>query len=484
VVGPSNTTTKTAPPQPNRDILPSVNQLRVHMIGIGGSGMSGLAALLLRRGAQVSGTDRCASDELARLAERGARIGTRQGPQQVPDPVDLVVASAAVPDDHPELQAARQRNVKIYKYAQMLGELMQHYDGIAISGTHGKSTTTAWLTYVLKRAGLDPNFVIGAAAHQLGGGSGVGDGRHFIAEACEYDRSFLNLHPRRAAILNIEEDHLDYYTDLADIRRAFTDFAHRLPADGLLVINGADSGCAHLADDLPCRVATFAIDAHAAWQAHDLTPADGCYAFHVTRHGKRLGVVRLGLPGKHNVENALAVVALAHDCGVSWESIQAGLADFTGAQRRLELRAVINGIRIVDDYAHHPTEIRATLRAARDRYAPRRLWCVFQPHQHSRTRFLLDDFAQSFAQADRVVVPDIYFVRDTERDRQSVSAADLVAEIKRRGGHATYVPDMNDIPVRLAEQVEPEDVVMTMGAGTIWKIADELVRRLGQRRPT
>ncbi len=474
------TTVSSDRPGTTTRVIPTdLEQRRLHLVGIGGCGMSGLAALLLRCGTHISGSDMQESAVLARLTKQGARINARHGTESIPADAELVVASAAIAPGHPELLEAQRRGVPVVKYAELLGAVMARYDGIAISGTHGKSTTTAWLTFVLKRAGLDPSFVVGATVEQLGGGSGVGDGRHFVAEACEYDRSFLNLRPRRAVVLNIEEDHLDCYPDLPAIQEAFAAFIAGVPPDGLVVLNVDDPQCRAIADRTSAKTQTFASAADATWRATALELDRGHYAFDA-RHGQdSLGRVRLGLPGRHNVTNALAVIAIASDCDVSWDQISAGLAEFRGARRRLELRAEVGDIRIVDDYAHHPTEIRATLEAARERFEPRRLWCVFQPHQHSRTRFLLKDFARSFARADHVVVPDIYFVRDSERDRAAVSAEDLVTEMRARGGDAEYVPGFDAIVTRLEQELAPGDVVLTMGAGDIWKVADELAERLG-----
>lgn len=459
-----------------------LTKLHVHLVGVGGCGMSGLAAMLLRCGARVSGSDMRPSVEVERLSQRGARINTGERALELPADTELVVASAAIPAEHPELFEARRRGTRVIKYAQMLGALMERCDGIAVAGTHGKSTTTAWLTHVLRRAGLDPSFIVGATVAQLGGGSGVGGGPHFVAEACEYDRSFLNLCPRRAVILNIEEDHLDYYKNLADIQSAFAALAARVPADGLLLLNGSDARCRALVPGVNAHVQTFGGE-RANWRAVDIQAAGGLYSFDVWRDGAVLGRARLGIPGRHNVDNALAVIALAYDCGLGWEQIEPGLAEFRGAHRRLELRGEANGVRIADDYGHHPTEIRVTLHAARERFDPRRLWCVFQPHQHSRTRFLLADFAHSFHEADEVVVPDIYFVRDSQRERELVSAQDLVAAICQDGGRARYVPDFVAIVTELARDVRPGDVVLTMGAGNIWKVADDLVQRLGGHLP-
>jgi UDP-N-acetylmuramate--alanine ligase len=460
-----------------------IEKLRIHMVGIGGCGMSGLASVLLHRGARVTGSDRSASRATERLAQRGISFSTQQTAESLPGGTQLVVISAAIPADHAERLEAHRRGIPVIRYSQLLGILMARYEGVAVAGTHGKSTTTAWLAYVLREAGLDPSFVVGATVGQLGGGSGVGRGPHFVAEACEYDRSFLNLTPKVAVLLNIEEDHLDCYRDLAAIEYAFSQFARRVPSQGLVLVNGDDPRCVALAQRLTLPVATFGLGAHNRWRAAALALSGGCYAFDVFDEEQALGRVELRIPGQHNVYNALAAVAAAHRCGVAWERIAHGLGTFRGADRRLERRGEVGGVPVLDDYAHHPTEIRATLRAARERYRPKRLWCVFQPHQHSRTRFLLADFAESLSQADEVIVPDIYFVRDSQRERERVSAEDLVSRIRASGRAARYVSAFGDIVALLAAESRPGDVLLTMGAGDIWKVADELVQRAGGDLP-
>ncbi|MBU0637550.1 MAG: UDP-N-acetylmuramate--L-alanine ligase [Planctomycetes bacterium] len=445
--------------------------------------MSGLARVLLREGARVSGSDCQPGRMLTELEQHGARITTRQDAAALPAETELVVVSAAIPPAHAEFAEAARRGLRIMKYAEMLGALMSPRTGIAISGTHGKSTTTAWLTYVLRLAGLDPSFVIGAVVEQLGGGSGVGDGPCFVAEACEYDRSFLNLWPRYGAVLNIEEDHLDYYDGLEAITEAFVEFAGRVPASGLVVLNGDDERCRQLAERTAAPVETFGCGRVGDWRATEIAVQGGHYSFTLVRRGEKQRRCRLGIPGRHNVCNALAVAVLATHAGASLEAIEQGLAGFRGVRRRLEQRGSPGGVHVLDDYAHHPTEIQATLHAARERFQPRRLWCVFQPHQHSRTRFLLEDFARSFELADRIVVPDIYFVRDTQRDREAVCAADLIERIRVRGGDAVHIPAFDAIVDFLSREVAAGDLVLTMGAGTIWKVADELVRRLGSDLP-
>jgi UDP-N-acetylmuramate--alanine ligase len=359
---------------------------------------------------------------------------------------------------------------------------MSLHEGIAVSGTHGKSTTTAWLAFVLRRAGLDPSFVVGAECPQLGGGSGVGDGPHFVAEACEFDRSFLHLRPRFATVLNIEEDLLDYYRDLDDIRAAFGDFCGHLPADGLILLNGDDARCRGLPLSA-APVETFGFSPDVTWRAVDLHCENGGYSFDLLLDGRLAARPSLGLAGRHNVMNSLAVIALARRLGVDWDNLVESLREFRGARRRLELRGAFGGVQVADDYAHHPTEIQATLAAARERFHAQRIWCVFQPHQHSRTRFLLADFARSFRDAYEVVVPDIYFVRDSERERELVSSGDLVERIVAAGGRSVHVAGFADIVDYLLQRVTAGDLVLTMGAGDIFKVADDLVGRLSQHMP-
>ncbi len=455
---------------------------RVHLIGVGGCGMRGAAEMLLRRGAIVSGSDRAASDATTILAGHGARIFTTQSAEHLPDPCDLVVHSAAIKETNPELAEARRRGYPVMKYSQLLGLLMARQTGLAIAGTHGKSTTTAMTAYVLRRAGFNPSFVIGAEVEQLGGGSGYGEGEHFVVEACEYDRSFTNLRPRMAAVLNIEEDHLDYYADLSAIEEAFHDFIALLPADGLLVANGEDRNVQRVLARSIAPVETFGFEGNVDWRANILDSRQGCYRFEVWRGNRALTEVALSIPGRHNAANALAAMALCFRAGVEPETIAKALGEFSGAGRRLTCRGHVAGVTVVDDYAHHPTEIQVTLRAARDFYDPRKMYVVFQPHQHSRTRCLLNDFARSFGSADVVIVPDIYFVRDSESERDLVDSIDLVERIHAQGGEARYEKSFERIVMQLCREVRAGDLVITMGAGDVWKMADQLLDCLRRTR--
>ncbi|KKL03751.1 hypothetical protein LCGC14_2623000, partial [marine sediment metagenome] len=343
----------------------------IHLIGVGGSGMRALAQLLAGRGASVSGSDSERSEALADLESLGVSVVVGQRAENLPDRLDLVVHSAAIHPENPELLAARQRGCEVIKYSRMLGRLMSDRCGIAIAGTHGKSTTTAMVAHTLRAAGASPSFIVGATSRQLGGPSGVGTGPHFVAEACEYDRSFLNLCPTLAAILNIDEDHLDCYENLGAIIEAFRAFAIKIPPEGVLVANGDDPHVGPaLREPAPaCEVQTFGLGSGRMWNAGRLSDEDGLCRFDVQFTGRRLCRVQLRLPGRHQVYNALAAAALCHHAGLGPEDIAAGLSSFEGVDRRTTCMFE-GGVTVVDDYAHHPTEIKATLEAINDRYRP------------------------------------------------------------------------------------------------------------------
>lgn len=460
---------------------------KFHFIGAGGIGMSGLAKVLLANEAVVSGSDQAGSEVTEKLQKLGADIRIGHGEGNVAEGLDAVVISAAVREDNPELQKARAAGLKVYKYAEMLGELMNRYDGIAVAGTHGKSTTSGWLAFVLSRAGMEPNFIVGADVTQLGSNSGTGSGSVFVAEACEYDRSFLKLRPKHAAILNIEQDHLDYYRDTSDIIDAFADFAKGVRREGMLLVNGQDPNVREMLSRLGegFGYQTFGLDGDFDFCAKNLALKDGCYGFDVFVRGYPVGRVSIRVPGVHNVFNAVAVIALGSGAGLDARQVIEILPEFTGVDRRLMLKAQVNGVTVLDDYAHHPTEIRASLKGIRERYNPKRLWCVFQPHQYSRTRFLLDDFAESFNLADVTIVPEIYFVRDSELSKELVNAQKLVDRICQAGSEARFIDGFGAICEHLKENAGSGELVVTMGAGDIWKVADEYIqwlRRDSQRK--
>ena len=454
-----------------------VGSLSYHFVGIGGSGMSGLAEMLHSRGYRVSGSDCVESEVTEKLRRRGVAVNIGHDASYLDDKMNCLVVSAAVKADNPELIWAQERGVMVRKYAEMLGEFSRQIDTIAIAGTHGKSTTTAWLAYTLYLAGRDPSFVIGAEVEQLGGPSGAGLGKQLVVESCEYDRSFLNLHPWAAAILNIEIDHLDYYQDLAEIIEVFSEFAGLVNHNGLIVANGSDINVLKALAGHEGRCEYFSTDGATQWQVGDLEYQQGHGIFDLIYEGQCLGRVKLSMAGEHNVANALAVAALAHQVGLSDAEIRAGLEGFAGARRRMSYRGEAGGVLILDDYAHHPTEIKVTLAAIRAKYEPQRLWCVFQPHQHSRTRFLLQEFAGSFGNADIILLPEIFFVRDSEKLKREINAEQLAEKIREQGGQAHYLGDFGKIADFLTENVKPQDVVVTMGAGDVWKLTDELMDR-------
>ncbi len=456
---------------------------RIHLIGIGGAGMRALADMLLQRGATISGSDLVSSAATERLTEAGADVRVGQQGANIPEPCDRVVYSAAIHAENPERVAAAERGLQQIKYSQMLGELMAAQCGVGIAGTHGKSTTTAMIAHTMVQAGQDPSFVIGATAAQLGGPSRAGSGRFFVAEACEFDRSFLNLQPMLAAVLNIEEDHLDCYRDLGAIIEAFRSYIARVPVDGIAIVNGEDRNVAAAVRSAACEVQTFGVRDGCMWRAVDLEATDGLYRFTLEFNGRTFARIELSQPGLHNVYNALAACAICHHAGLAPRQISEGLGSFAGTHRRMTVKGEAAGVTVVDDYAHHPTEVQVTLRALHDRYSPKRLVCVFQPHQHSRTRFLLNDFARSFSAADVVIVPDIYFVRDSVREMDYISSEDLASQIRLLGGQALYFKTFEEIIDHLNQFLAPGDLLVTMGAGNVWEIADEIICGFGVDRP-
>jgi UDP-N-acetylmuramate--alanine ligase len=457
---------------------------RFHFIGAGGIGMSGLVALLLRHKAIVTGSDQSEGAVIDRLNSSGADIKIGHKEQNLDPASDAVVISAAIKDDNPELKLARQRGIRIYKYAEMLGLVFNYYSGIAVAGTHGKSTTSAWLAHILKLAGLEPTFIVGADITQLGGNSGVGEGKWFVAEACEYDRSFLNLKPQIALLLNIEPDHLDYYKDETEIVEAFRDFALGVKSAGTIIANGQDKNIAKIINALPAgtKYETFGFDKTCDFNAQAIEENTGLYSFDVFHNKTLLGRTSISVPGIHNVANALAVIAAATNVGIDPAKILNLLPEFTGVDRRLMLKAQLNGISILDDYAHHPTEIKASLKAIRQRYLPKKLYLVFQPHQYSRTRFLLNDFAESFKLADITIMPEIYFVRDSLESKKEVNSRVLVEKIRANGSDAIFIDGFDAICDYLIKNVSPGDVVVTMGAGDVWKVSDAIIQWLGTNR--
>jgi UDP-N-acetylmuramate--alanine ligase len=456
---------------------------RVHFVGIGGCGMSGLARMLLDHGAIVSGSEPKPNPQTFDLTKRGASISRDQLGELLNAQTDLVVRTAAVPDNNREMQAARAYGLPTIKYADLLGQVMAERFGIAVAGTHGKSTTTAMIAFALIEAGTDPSFVVGGTVPQLGGGSRSGMGTAFVAEACEYDRSYHKLAPKVAIITNIEEDHLDCYKSIDDIVESFRVFARLVPDDGLILANGPDPRVLQALAGIKTPTELVGLSPGFSWSTAPTGIVRGCHRGTISYKGKVVADLTMSVAGLHNLFNGTMAVAACAAYGVDPAVAAEAVGRFTGVDRRMTEVGTVNGERggaiVVDDYGHHPTEIRATLAAIREKYSPKRLFCVFQPHQHSRTRFLLEDFATSFSAADETIVPDIYFVRDSEAERQSVSAKDLVDRVNNAGQSARHIPDFKQIVKFLAGQVGQGDVVVTMGAGNVWEIGRDLVENLG-----
>lgn len=449
----------------------------IHLIGIGGIGVSGLAEMMLSRGYAVTGSDMKASPITRRLEQKGARIFVGHAPGHVAD-ADLVVYTAAVREDNPELAQARAEGIPAVNRAEMLGMLMQEYTrSIAVSGTHGKTTTTSMLSVILEKDGLDPTMLIGGDIREIQGNAKAGKSPYLVAEACEYKDSFLSFHPHCAVILNIDEDHLDYFRDLDHICDSFRRFAGQITGGGFLVYNRDDANARRLGEAAATGAFSFGLTPEADCCASEISfsPA-GCAAFTVTFRGQVLGAVSLNVPGMHNVYNALAAITAALAYGVSFTAVQDSLRVFEGARRRFEHRGHFNGATVVDDYAHHPTEIRATLAAAA-RTDHGAVWCVFQPHTYTRTAELMDEFSTCFAEADQVIITRIYASR--EIDTLGVHGSQLAERIRQTGKSAVYLDTFEEIVSYLADRAAPGDLILTVGAGNI----DDVARLLTERTP-
>jgi UDP-N-acetylmuramate--alanine ligase len=455
--------------------------LSVYLAGIGGTGMCGAAELLAARGIRVHGSDRQTSPRTERLRRLGVEVDVGEDPARVPADATLLVHSAAVPPSHPLLEEARRRGLEVWKYADCLGALMEDRLSIAVAGCHGKTTTSSLVAATLWRAGRDPSFVIGGEVKDLRASARAGAGPHFVAEACEFDRSFHRLRPRVAIVTNVDEDHLDYYRDLREIEESFREFARRLPREGLLVVHEAYACLFRDDPAVVARIETYGPSRGADWRAVPTGWDAEAHAnrFDVSRGGDLLGSVALPLAGSHNVLNATAAIAALAEAGLTFGEIAAGFACFGGVGRRLEHVAEANGVLILDDYGHHPAEIEAVVHAVRGRWPGRRLVIAFQPHQASRTRCLLEGFARALSMADEAFLPPIYFARDSEEERRSVSSRDLAARMRALGGSPTTFPDLGALVAHAATSCRPGDVLVTMGAGDVDEAARRLAARLG-----
>lgn len=446
-----------------------VSQQKAHFIGIGGAGMSGLAQVMLERGAAVSGSDLAESSATARLEAMGASIYIGHDAAHVArEAPGVVVVSSAVPADNPELRYAREHGIPVVTRAQMLARLMENHHGIAVTGTHGKTTVTSMIALALEQGGLDPTIVIGGELNDFGSNAKVGAGPHFVAEADESDRSFLHLHPSLAVVTNVEADHLENYTDLNDIMAAFRTFLSKLPADGLAVVCGDDEKAVQVAPD-HCQVVTYGLSSGHDYVATDVELLPMGSRAVVKERSAVQGVLALQVPGMHNIANALAAIAVGRAVGLPFGVIAEALGSFRGAKRRMEVLGEERDILVIDDYAHHPTEIRATLTALRN--VGRRIIAVFQPHRYTRTKHLLDELAASFEHADHVVLTDIYSA--LEPPIPGVTVDVLAARLRDTAGDkVAVVRDVAAVPGYLLAVARPGDLVVTMGAGDVRRASE------------
>ncbi|MCR4793519.1 MAG: UDP-N-acetylmuramate--L-alanine ligase [Lachnospiraceae bacterium] len=452
--------------------------VKVYFVGIGGISMSGLAVILKRAGFDVAGSDRDRSEVTANLEKEGIKVFYGQKEENISDDIDVVVFTAAIHPDNPEYRATERLGIPHLTRAELLGQLMRNYGtSIAISGTHGKTTTTSMISEILLAEDADPTITVGGMLPAIGGNIRVGGRGYFVTEACEYTNSFLSFFPDIALILNVEEDHLDFFKDLDDIRASFRKFADLLPENGTLIINAQIENLSYFTDGLKCNFLTFGKKSENVtpdYYAENVeTDALGNPSFDIYVKGEKAVSVKLSVPGEHNILNALAACAFADSVGIDRSVTAEALGRFEGTDRRFQKKGrIAGGVTLIDDYAHHPTEIRATMKAAQA-MEKKNLWVVFQPHTYSRTKAFFDDFADALSMADKVVLADIYAARET--DTLGMSSKLLAEAIAKRGTESYYFPSFEEIDKFLLKNCQEGDVLITMGAGDVYKIGDSLI---------
>ena len=458
---------------PNIDLLKKYKN--IHMIGIGGVSMSGIAAILKNFGFNITGSDATDSDALKALQEKGIKVTVGHNLEDVAK-ADVVVYSAAIKQEDPEMVEARRLNIETIERADFLGIITRCFqDTICISGTHGKTTTTSMISLCFVEALKDPSIQVGAFLKAIDGNYKVGNSEHFIIEACEYVESFLKFSPKAEVILNIDNDHLDYFKNLENIKNAFIKYVKLLPDNGILVVNGDDTNCLDLPQFTNAKCYTYGITNKKTdfFAVNIVFDNDGFAEFDVYNKDSFYDRIKLHVPGMHNVLNSLACIALCTAYGIDKESIKSALSKFTGASRRFEYKGKVNGASIYDDYGHHPTEIIATAKSLMNKKY-NKSWVVFQPHTYSRTKSLLDDFAKALLNFDNIIVLDIYAAR--EKNTYGISSKDLADKICSIGKDAKYIPDFEACVKYLKENVQSGDIVMTLGAGTVTEIGPMLIK--------
>ena len=448
--------------------------LHIHFIGIGGISMSGLAEILLGEDFVISGSDSKSSPLTQALEKKGATIYYGQRATNITDDVDVVVYTAAIHPDNPEFACAKEKGLPMLTRAELLGQIMRNYDTpVAISGTHGKTTTTSMVSHILLAGDCDPTISVGGILPAIGGNIRVGNSETFVTEACEYTNSFLSFFPKISIILNMDADHLDFFKDIEDIKNSFHKFASQTADDGLIIINGDMGHTDFILNGLSQKHVTFGLNPENDYTATDIAfDKEGNASYNLVAHGEPKGRIALNVKGCHNVMNSLAAIACTEAIGLPLDAIRKGLLSFGGTHRRFEYKGSLGDVTVIDDYAHHPTEIRATLSAAKD-YPHDELWVIFQPHTYTRTKAFLPEFAKALEQADHIVLADIYAAREV--DTGEVSSKDVMKLLQEDGQDVHYFPSFEEIKDFVKAHVKGHDLLITMGAGNVVEIGEELL---------
>ncbi len=448
--------------------------MRIHLVGIGGAGLSAIARVLKERGYEVSGSDKASSPLLEELAKEGVKVSVGHKGENVHG-ADIVLISSAVPKDNPEVQEARRLGIPVFKRAEFLGWLTQGYKVIAVAGTHGKSTTTAMIAWILEKAGFSPSYIVGGLMADSGLNARHGQGPYFVIEADEYDRTFLGLRPFLALVTALEMDHPDCYPSLEAMKEAFEEFLGRVEPGGYILGCGDEDNVAEVLGKVKGNVITYGLKDGNVWQGESLGLGEGgCHSYQVKMGGRVWGPFNLAIPGLQNVKNAVGAIAACHILGVEPELSGLALSSFRGLKRRFEIKGEAKGVIVVDDYAHHPTEIKVTLAAARERFPGREIWAVFQPHTYSRTKALLEEFASCFSQADHVIICDIYAAR--EKETLGVSSMDILVLMDHPD--AKYIGSLEAVAFYLEEHLRPGSVLITLGAGDVYQVGEKVLKAL------
>lgn len=454
--------------------------MKIHFIGIGGISMSALAEICINKGYQVSGSDMNESYLLDKLRNQGAKIFIGHNKEHISDDVDMVVYTAAVHEDNPEMIATKEKNKLTMDRAAFLGQIMREYkNSIAVSGTHGKTSTTSMLSTIFEYADLDPTILVGGNLSVIGGNVKIGNSDHFITEACEYVDSFLNFNPKISIVLNIEEDHLDYFSGIDEIKASFNKFGKLLPKNGYFIINGDDENTKDILYDVKATIVKYGTNpSNDAVISNIEFDENGYGMFNLSFNGKDLGRFELSVPGIHNIYNASAAILASYVSDIDLEVIRKNIKSYNGVGRRFEVKGSYNGALVVDDYAHHPTELKATLSAAK-KLKKSTLWCIFQPHTYTRTKTLFDEFTTCFSSADELILMDIYAAR--EKDTGLVSSNELGDAIRKTGLNCINLHSHEEVADYLASKVQPKDLILTVGAGDVVKVGNILLNKAKEK---